>query len=184
MTPQRTPVGRPRAEVDIRTLGLFTTGAPGRGDLEATAEEAWLLTLARRFAEQTPLARLDHLERSYQLLEHNEHFEVWAIHWPTGGHLELHDHGDAAGAFWVLSGYLEECTVSPSGLVNCRRVGAHRGRAFGCGLVHDIVNPGSRPATSVHVYSPPLASMTFFRWAGDQLVPDRTEYRSDTTWAP
>jgi hypothetical protein len=50
--------------------------------------------------------------------------------------------------------------------------------------VHDVVNPGSDVATSVHVYSPPMEKMTFFTLGAEGLVPDRTDYRADPTWAP
>ena len=35
-------------------------------------------------------------------------------------------------------------------------------RVMGAAHVHDIVNVGPGPATSIHVYSPPLRSMTFY----------------------
>jgi hypothetical protein len=50
--------------------------------------------------------------------------------------------------------------------------------------VHDVVNFQAAPATSVHAYSPPMASMTFYRHEERGLVVDRAEYRADPSWAP
>jgi hypothetical protein len=36
-------------------------------------------------------------------------------------------------------------------------------RAFGADHVHRVVNPSAQPATSLHVYSPPLVTMDFYR---------------------
>ena len=45
-------------------------------------------------------------------------------------------------------------------------------RRVSSGRVHDVVNTSSAPATSIHVYAPPLSTMTFY---DDDLRPVRTE---------
>jgi hypothetical protein len=40
--------------------------------------------------------------------------------------------------------------------------------------VHDIVNDGSAPAVSVHVYAPRLTSMTHYRLDNGALRTERT----------
>lgn len=122
-------------------------------------------------------------ERRYQLFEAADDFEVWVIHWPAGGQLELHDHGGSAGALWVRAGTLVEGAWTGDQEAH-RRLRAGHGTAFGPSHVHDVVNRGPGPATSVHAYSPPLASMTFYRPDPTGLVADRTEYRSDQAWTP
>jgi hypothetical protein len=125
--------------------------------------------------------------RSYELLELADDVEVWVIHWPAGGHLQLHDHGGSAGAFWVVSGSLEERYFTrghPAGDFGRRGHAAASGAAFGAEYVHDVHNGGDTPATSVHAYSPPMPGMTYYRTAGDSLVAEHTEYRSDPSWAP
>jgi hypothetical protein len=122
--------------------------------------------------------------RTYELLELTDELEIWAIHWPKDRGLELHDHGGSSGAMWVVSGALEEHSIADqAGLVH-RRIGVGSGTAFGPTYIHDVVNAHDAPATSVHVYSPPMASMTFYRQAGDGLRVERAEYRADPTWAP
>ena len=79
---------------------------------------------------------------------------------------------DIAGALTVVEGRL----VEVEGVLGCprRRVLPVRGRrTFGTELVHDVVNIGPGEATSIHVYSPPLTSMTFYDPV--TLTPVRTE---------
>ena len=142
----------------------------------ARAEAPQVVPWSERVEE--PLA-----ERAYELVAMDDDVEVWVIHWPAGGHLELHDHGGSAGALVVVGGTLEETYVGPDGLAG-RRLGSGGGTAFGPAYVHDVVNTGVGPATSVHVYSPPLPAMTFYRHGEHGLTADRTEYRSDPSWAP
>jgi len=135
-------------------------------------------------AELLPLAEHDLAERRYELLELTDDLEIWAIHWPQGQGLELHDHGGSVGALWVLTGSLEEHYVRSDRTMARRSIVAGGGAAFGPTYIHDVVNAQAAPATSVHAYSPPMASMTFFRPEGSGLVVDRAEYRSDPSWAP
>ena len=122
--------------------------------------------------------------RAYELLELFDHFEIWVIHWPSDGLLQLHDHGGSSGALYVVSGSLDEGAVSGANTYERRSIGAGQGTSFGPRHVHDVVNPGPDVATSVHVYSPPMEKMTFFTLGAEGLVPDRTDYRADPTWAP
>jgi hypothetical protein len=122
--------------------------------------------------------------RDYELLELSDAVEIWAIHWPTGQGLELHDHGGSAGALWVVHGTLEEHSVGPGRTLLHRSLPAGSGAAFGSTYVHDVVNRDSAPATSIHAYSPPMASMTFYRQTALGLEVDRAEYRADPAWAP
>src|SRR5580704_9926636 len=124
-------------------------------------------------AELLPLAEPGLVERSYELLELNDELEIWAIHWPQGQGLELHDHGGSVGALWVVEGALEEHFVNPEQTLGRRSIVSGGGAAFGPTYIHDVVNADAAPATSVHAYSPPMASMTFYRQDADRLVVDR-----------
>ena len=46
-----------------------------------------------------------------------------------------------------------------------------RSTPLGAGMVHDVAAHRDAPATSIHVYSPPLATMTFYEDGSG--VPDR-----------
>jgi hypothetical protein len=135
-------------------------------------------------AELLPRAEPGLTERTYELLELTDELEIWAIHWPQGQGLELHDHGGSVGALWVVEGTLEEHYVRAEESLGRRSIVAGGGAAFGPHYVHDVVNAQAAPATSVHAYSPPMASMTFYRQEESGLVVDRAEYRADPSWAP
>jgi predicted metal-dependent enzyme (double-stranded beta helix superfamily) len=135
-------------------------------------------------AELLPVAQPDLAERQYELLELTDELEIWAIHWPQGQGLELHDHGGSVGALWVVEGSLEEHYVRTERTLGKRTIVSGGGAAFGPHYVHDVVNALAAPATSVHAYSPPMESMTFYRQERHGLVVDRAEYRADPSWAP
>jgi cysteine dioxygenase type I len=135
-------------------------------------------------AELLPHAPPGLTERAYELLELTDELEMWAIHWPQDSGLELHDHGGSWGALWVVEGELEEHYVGSDGAMSRRTLGPGGGAAFGPTYVHDVLNAQAAPATSVHVYSPPMASMTFYRQAGTGLEVSRADYRSAPGWAP
>ncbi len=105
-------------------------------------------------------------QRTYERILLTATHEAWLICWPAGAELDLHDHGDSAGAFSVVAGRLDE-TVVVDGAPGARRHERGDTWAFGPGYVHAVANRGDRPATSVHVYSPPLGFMDFYDQADD-----------------
>jgi Cysteine dioxygenase type I len=133
-----------------------------------------LLTLVKWSAGQlgpVGAAPLALARRHYQLLDRTGEFELWLIHWPQDGGLVLHDHGGSSGAFSILAGVLEETsTTTAAQHLRRRLVVPGAGHAFGPRYVHSVVNPAVAPATSVHAYSPPLASMTFYQRTTSGLV--------------
>jgi mannose-6-phosphate isomerase-like protein (cupin superfamily) len=124
----------------------------------------------------TPLwhehASHDPLERRPVRLLATPRYEVWVIGWTTDQNVTLHDHGDSAGVIAVTEGRLTELVKVGSRL---QRVELRAGsvRRLPAGLVHDVVNHRRRPATSVHVYSPPLTAMAHYD--EETLSPVRTE---------
>jgi hypothetical protein len=84
----------------------------------------------------------------------------------------MHDHGDSAGAFTVVSGELTEAVWDPTvGHVVERSVATGDAVAFGTSYVHDVRNVGIQTAVSVHAYSPPLTTMSFYDVVGGELEP-------------
>jgi hypothetical protein len=173
-----------RHPANVRAVDQRTAGRPARrGPFDPIA----LLDLAKEHAGTTgawaePSVSLT--ERSYELVSLTDDVEVWVIHLPAGGRLQLHDHGGSSGAFWVVGGTLEERYLTDDRSLAHRRIGAASGAGFGARYVHDVRNGGTAPATSVHAYSPPMPGMTFYRTSPAGLVAERTEYRSDPSWAP
>ena len=93
-----------------------------------------------------------------------ERYEAWVIGWLDGQGVRMHDHGPSAGTVVVTSGELTE--LVPSGLVSAdvveRPLGVGRAWQVPVGAVHDVVNRSPEPATSIHIYSPPLSQMTYY----------------------
>ena len=119
-----------------------------------------------------PVVEHDPAERRPVRLLATERYEVWVIGWMPGQRADLHDHGDAAGALLVVDGTLTELTVGADG-VRTEALPAGTVKDLAVGLVHEIQNDDDGPATSIHVYSPPLETMT--RYDGDSLAPTVTE---------
>jgi predicted metal-dependent enzyme (double-stranded beta helix superfamily) len=102
-----------------------------------------------------------------------ETYEVWVIGWTTGQHVRPHDHGRSAGALVVVEGELVEVLPDVGGPMVERALAGGRVRHVPVDTVHDVMNRASTPATSLHVYSPPLSSMTYYDPA--TLAPVGTE---------
>jgi hypothetical protein len=127
-----------------------------------------LLPIAEGFAVSAPaVPELQGLtDRTWVLLAVTDLFEAWAIGWPPGGRIDLHDHGASSGAVVVAAGTLTETTVRSTergvAVISTRRVAAGEHRRFGPHYVHDLTNDGDGPAVSVHVYGPRLTTMSYY----------------------
>jgi rhodanese-related sulfurtransferase len=96
-----------------------------------------------------------------------ETYEAWLIGWPPGHRTSPHDHGGSTAAIVVVEGVLEEVTFGADAPTSRRlEAGAPSGVTLEREVVHDVGNPASVPAVSVHVYSPPLSAMTFYDESG------------------
>jgi predicted metal-dependent enzyme (double-stranded beta helix superfamily) len=98
--------------------------------------------------------------RWYRRLELTDIYEIWLLSWLPGQHTGFHDHGEAAGAFAVVQGELQETLARP-GTCQVRQRTAWQGKvtSFGPRHLHDVGNESAAPAVSVHAYSPPLTAM-------------------------
>lgn len=125
-------------------------------DTVAGAEHLW-----------RPVVRHDPAHRWYARLHRTADVEVWLLGWEVGQDTRIHDHGGAGGAFTVAEGRLVEHHTdrSRNGPLRRREHVTGGGAAFGPTYVHDLAHHGPGRATSVHVYSPPLTSMTFYQVA-------------------
>jgi Cysteine dioxygenase type I len=116
-------------------------------------------------------------QRCWDLLACSPDFEAWAIGWPAGGAIELHDHGDSVGAVVVVSGELVETSITEeAGHLATRSTPLKAGSTLRLKrkCIHDVVNLGSELAVSVHVYAPRLKSMTYYELVEGSLDPVRT----------
>jgi hypothetical protein len=130
-----------------------------------------------------PCVRHEPSSRWYGSLFRDDVVDLWLLTWQQDNSTDLHDHGGSSGAFRVLSGSLAEFrpTSGPRGAGlarHARTVGETV--AFGPRLVHDVHNVEATAAVSLHVYSPPLTSMTYYDLAdsgstGALVSPRHTE---------
>ncbi|MEU7630967.1 cysteine dioxygenase family protein [Nocardia sp. NPDC049220] len=93
--------------------------------------------------------------------------ELWLLSWTPGQSTEPHDHGGAAGSFTVFIGELGEQYLHTGGSVQSAQWQAGNSVAFGPGRAHQLRNNNSRPAASVHAYSPPLRPVREYRTLTD-----------------
>jgi hypothetical protein len=123
------------------------------------------------------LVEYDEGQRWHQRLYRDQRVDLWLISWLPSQGTQLHDHGGSAGAFTVLSGELTEAIYQPAAAASGwsavpgqgsepalleRRRATGSGAGFGRHYVHDVRNLSQAPAISVHAYSPPLTSMSFY----------------------
>ncbi|HSP36357.1 MAG TPA: cysteine dioxygenase family protein [Frankiaceae bacterium] len=135
-------------------------------------------TVALQPALWEPRVRHEPAVRWYGSLYRDDVVDLWLLTWQQDNSTDLHDHGGSGGAFRVLSGALaEDRPVSGRGGTSLARSRRSVGQtvAFGPRLVHDVHNVEVQPAVSLHVYSPPLTSMTYYKLAGERLAPRFTE---------
>jgi hypothetical protein len=105
-------------------------------------------------------------ERCWRIVAATREFDAWVIAWPEAAGLSFHDHGASSGAIAVVQGDLVETVPhrEDSGRLSFVRRVLHPGSVLplGQGHVHDVSNAGLSTAVSLHVYSPPLTSMTHY----------------------
>lgn len=173
--PAADPVSSPQ-----RSVGLPAgSGAPSPATAAGSAE---LVGVARELA---PIAAAwtglrGRSERSWILLDATDGYEAWAIGWPPGSQIDLHDHGASAGAVAVAVGTLTETIVRTSRrgtvVIGAQRIGVGEHRYFGAGHVHHLGNDSDHDAVSVHVYGPRLGTMRYYELDGrGRLVVVRSE---------
>jgi cysteine dioxygenase type I len=150
---------QPPLPTDVLDGGLGDDGA------DAPLRPELLADIACGLAEAEPLWRATvrhdpELRRPVRLLA-TERYEAWVIGWTTDQSARLHDHASSTGALVVTAGELTEVVPRHGGLVE-RALPHGALRTFPVGTIHDVVNRGWQPATSIHVYSPPLTRMTYY----------------------
>ena len=151
-----------------------------------------LIDFTRMYAAEVaagkfPYIEYDERERWHQRIYRDRRVDVWLISWMPSQATSLHDHGGSAGAFTVVEGELTE-TVDATAMgarhperPPLRELTRSGGEAVGFGpsYIHDVRNAGTVPAVSVHAYSPPLTSMTYYDLDDGALKPIVTVQTDD-----
>jgi Cysteine dioxygenase type I len=143
--------------------------------LSAQQLAALVVEYADHPSEWLPQVRFGAEERWWTRLRGDDAVDVWLLTWVTDTGTDLHDHGGSAGAFTVVTGALEEVRPEgPNGELLATTLHAGDVRAVEAGVVHDVRSPSLAPAISIHAYSPPLRTMTFYESAEDGPRATRT----------
>lgn len=151
-------------------------------DLLHTTDHYANEVLGGRFDHLLPTGGLPVDSRWYTRLHADDELDVWLISWAPGHTTELHDHGGSLGALTVLSGSLNEYRWDGTRLRR-RLLESGDQAAFPLGWVHDV-SAADNPAVethSVHAYSPPLTTMSYYEVSPRQTL-RRT--RSEITDVP
>jgi predicted metal-dependent enzyme (double-stranded beta helix superfamily) len=107
-------------------------------------------------------------ERIYMRLRRDHHLEAWLICWMPSQDTGLHDHDLSAGAVRVVEGRLaEDRMVLGKQQPDTVEYAAGETFAFDASRIHNVRHAGDGPATSLHVYSPPLWRMGYYEIGGD-----------------
>jgi len=149
-----------------------------------------LIDITRVFAAEVvagkyPYVEYDAESRWHQRIYRDPRIDIWLISWLPTQATSLHDHGGSAGALTVVEGELIETVAAgdlglgPSrpALELTRSAGASVG--FSRHYIHDVRNGAHQPAVSVHAYSPPLVSMTYYDLDAGELTPIATVATDD-----
>ena len=160
-------------------------------------------TLAEEVRAGRHTVTIDARSRWSRRLHADAYLDIWLIGWAPSQAAELHDHGGSLGALTVVQGELTEWRWS-GGRADCTGAGetpmdvpvtsgsvadnagsgpglrqrllwAGRGAAFALGHVHDVSNRALGSAVSVHAYSPPLSTMSYYEVDGEILRRTRSE---------
>ena len=130
--------------------------------------------IAAGLATAAAAVPLDEVEpsRSYRRVLATSAYDAWVIRWAPSADLELHDHGGSRGVVHVVEGELLEryADLATSAVVRTRTVAAGTSIAISPTTVHGVANLGPADALSVHVYSPPLSTMTYYGSSRTEVV--------------
>jgi hypothetical protein len=105
----------------------------------------------------SPLVHHDPDERTWQELYRDEYLGAWVICWMRGHDTGFHHHAGSAGAVIVASGTILEQRIGPLGSTVGNLYSRGAVFDFGPSVVHRVRHHGIAPATTIHVYSPPIA---------------------------
>ena len=101
------------------------------------------------------------------LLRNGQGYQAWILCWKPGQASPIHDHRGSACGVLVLQGACTE-TVFHQEADGMLREGKTRTLPLGdvCGSydsdIHEIRNDGDEPLVTLHVYTPPLATMGIY----------------------
>ncbi len=156
---RRAPARPSSAARRSHPAGSATRRGPGTA---LAADELTLLAARLAAPIDATTAHRGGPTRWWRPLGATSRWDAWLEGWPPGDAIELHDHGGSTAVVRVLAGRLLETWLDDGGGLRRRRLEAGSSVWLPRQHVHDLVNVDAVPALSVHVYSPPLRTMTWY----------------------
>jgi quercetin dioxygenase-like cupin family protein len=105
-------------------------------------------------------------ERTFALLHRDHEHEIWVVCWMSGHDTGFHDHDGSAAAIAVVEGEVVEERLTHGGAVAARYRAGDAVEVPGA-AIHRVRHAGTAPATTIHVYSPPLSRVGRYAIAAD-----------------
>ncbi|MEY2424133.1 MAG: hypothetical protein QOI95_4200 [Acidimicrobiaceae bacterium] len=134
-----------------------------------------LHAIASGLAQTAQFVPLDHCDatRRYTRMLSTPSYDAWVIRWSPSAELDLHDHGGSIGVVHVVEGELVEqhADLVTGGPLQSQTVRAGHTVRTASTSVHAVANLGPDDTLTVHVYSPPLSTMTFYGNANGRFEP-------------
>ncbi|MCU1456511.1 MAG: cysteine dioxygenase [Actinomycetia bacterium] len=146
----------------LSPVELPTADRPPLGPDACASIAATLAASPQRWLRFTGPGTLE--SRWFQRVVREARYEAWILGWAPGHELDFHDHGPSSGAIHVLRGALLEQHTSrgSADAPHDRYLLARSTVSFGPDHVHSVTAAGPTAALSIHVYSPPLDTMTHY----------------------
>jgi hypothetical protein len=150
-----------------------------RGIADRDLESGELAALTEELAARRDLweALEDHPagKRFYVRLRRDHHLEAWLICWMPSQDTGLHDHDLSSGAVRVTRGTIaEERLVMGQPELDVSEYSTGEGFNFDASRIHNVRHAGTGPATSLHLYSPPLWRMGYYEEGEDGRLSRRS----------
>lgn len=148
------------------THPTLTAVADERVQLPPSALVAIADDLVDHAEDWSARVRHDPRRRYYERLVAADTYDAWVVGWAPGQGVAMHEHGGSSGVVAVTEGRLLETRLDADASPTSSFVAAPDVVTLGSDVVHALTNVDDGPATSVHVYSPPLRSMGFIGSTG------------------
>jgi mannose-6-phosphate isomerase-like protein (cupin superfamily) len=111
--------------------------------------------------------------RLYEQIWDADDVNAWLICWSEDQDTGFHDHDDAAAAIRVIEGHVREERLRLGLAPSSRVIGPGSTFSVPQSAIHRVLHAGSRPAVTIHAYSPPLRRTGAY-WIGPTGELERT----------
>ncbi len=123
--------------------------------------------------------------RVYEQIWDDEEVNAWLICWSEDQDTGFHDHDESTAAISVISGQVREDRLRVGSPPTSQVIRAGSSFTVPPEAIHRVLHSGSRPAVTIHTYSPPLVRSGAYR-IGSQgellrdVVSTEEELRAET----